>query len=179
MKLYQIIDNNGISHVMPYNKIVIIKDGMQIFNPTKEMLLEDGWVVFEPIVPELTEEQILTQAKESKILDITEYDTSDSVNIFYVSGMPMWLDKATRSGLMLRFQAEERLGRTETTLWYDNMMFVLSLNDAFAMLYSLEVYASQCYDNTQRHIANISRMQSVEEIKEYDYRTDYPQPLMF
>ena len=58
-------------------------------------------------------------------------------------------------------------------------MFVLSLNDAFAMLYSLEVYASQCYDNTQRHIANISRMQSVEEIKEYDYRTDYPQPLMF
>ena len=59
------------------------------------------------------------------------------------------------------------------------MMFTLSLNEAFTMLYALEVYASQCYDNTQRHIANINRMESVEEIKEYDYCTDYPQPLMF
>ena len=89
MKLYKKIDDNGISHTIPYNKIVIVKDGMQIFNPTEEMLFSEGWIVFEPIVPELTEEQILTQAKESKILDITEYDTSDSVNIFYVSGMPM------------------------------------------------------------------------------------------
>ncbi|MBR5796173.1 MAG: hypothetical protein IKY26_08500 [Erysipelotrichaceae bacterium] len=31
------------------NKIVIIKDDMQIFNPTEEMVLEDGWLEVEPI----------------------------------------------------------------------------------------------------------------------------------
>ena len=42
MKLYEkIID--GKQHCKPANKIVIIKDGMQTFNPTEEMLLEDGW----------------------------------------------------------------------------------------------------------------------------------------
>ena len=44
MKLYEkIID--GKQHCKPANKIVIVKDGMQTFNPTEEMLLEDGWKV--------------------------------------------------------------------------------------------------------------------------------------
>ena len=42
MKLYEKIIN-GKQHCKPANKIVIIKDGMQTFNPTEEMLLEDGW----------------------------------------------------------------------------------------------------------------------------------------
>ena len=42
MKLYEkIID--GKQHCKPANKIIIVKDGMQTFNPTEEMLLEDGW----------------------------------------------------------------------------------------------------------------------------------------
>ena len=42
MKLYEkIID--GKQHCKPANKIIIIKDGMQTFNPTEEMLLEDDW----------------------------------------------------------------------------------------------------------------------------------------
>ena len=41
MKLYEkIID--GVMHCKPASRIVLIKDGMQIFNPTEEMLLEEG-----------------------------------------------------------------------------------------------------------------------------------------
>ena len=40
MKLYT-KSINGQTHVMPANKIVIIKDDMQVFNPTEEMLLEE------------------------------------------------------------------------------------------------------------------------------------------
>lgn len=32
--------------VKPANKIVIIKDDLQIINPTEEMILEDGWVEY-------------------------------------------------------------------------------------------------------------------------------------
>lgn len=101
---------------MPANKIVVIKDGMQIFNPTEDILLSDGWKEYIAPENELTDEQILTQEKESKISDVIEYDSSEEVNIFYVNNIPIWLDKATRSGLMLRLQAESAMGITETSL---------------------------------------------------------------
>jgi hypothetical protein len=88
MKLYtKIID--GLTHVMPANRIVIIKDDMQIFNPTEDILLSDGWKEYIAPENELTDEQILTQEKEIKIDNITEYDASDDVNIFYVNDIPM------------------------------------------------------------------------------------------
>ena len=34
------------------NQIVIIKDGMRTMNPTEEMILADGWEVYEPVIPE-------------------------------------------------------------------------------------------------------------------------------
>lgn len=38
----KIID--GIRHCKPASRIVIVKNGFQYFNPTEEMLIEDGWV---------------------------------------------------------------------------------------------------------------------------------------
>ena len=66
MKLYEKIIN-GKQHCKPANKIVIIKDGMQTFNPTEEMLFDDGWKVHEPIQYEPTEEEILNREKEYMI----------------------------------------------------------------------------------------------------------------
>lgn len=42
----------------------------------------------------------LKQAKTDKIAEITAYDTSDKVNGFVLNGLLVWLDKATRVGLM-------------------------------------------------------------------------------
>jgi hypothetical protein len=57
--------------------------------------------------------------------------------------------------------------------------FILPLNAAMQMLYALEKYASQCYDNTNRHLAEIKKLTSVEEIDNYDYSTGYPEKLKF
>lgn len=156
------------------NKIVIIKDGRQYINPKEEMLLADGWVEY--IEPQ---EDELTLAKKRLTRIITAYDSSSEVNCFYMQGQPMWLDKATRAGLMLRFQAEQSMGKTETTLWYGSVMYTLPLDSAMAMLMALEVYASQCYDNTQRHIAAVSALESIEQVEAYDYKAGYPQKLEF
>ena len=86
----------------------------QIFNPTHDMLLEDGWTVY--VKPTPTEEEILNRAKREKINEINRYDSSDEVNIFYIQGLPVWLDKATRAGLKLRFEAEVALKYDNTTL---------------------------------------------------------------
>jgi hypothetical protein len=178
MKLYtKTID--GSSYTMPANKIVVIKDGMQIFNPTEDILLSDGWKEYIAPKNELTDEQILTQEKESKTNDVIEYDSSEEVNIFYVNNIPIWLDKATRSGLMLRLQAESAVGITETSLWYNSIEFKLSVSAAIQILYSLEVYASKCYDNTQYHIANIAKIETLEDLKSYDHKEGYPDKLSF
>lgn len=48
----------------------------------------------------------LEDAKRQKIMEIDYYDNSDAVNEFSYYGVSMWLDKATRDGLYLRFLSE-------------------------------------------------------------------------
>ena len=52
----------------------------------------------------------LEQAKVNKIAEITAYDTSDKVNSFILNGQIVWLDKATRVGLMNSTTIERDLG---------------------------------------------------------------------
>ena len=150
---------------------------VQTFNPTDEMLFADGWELY--VLPEPTEQEILNRTKREKINEINHYDSSDEVNIFYIQGLPVWLDKATRAGLKLRFEAELAMKEENTTLWYGNQSFTLQLNMAIQMLYAIEVYASKCYDNTQKHLANVEKLETLEEIIEYDYHTGYPEKLNF
>lgn len=166
---------DGKQVIKPANKIVINKDGMNTFNPTEEMILEDGWVEY--IAP--VHEETLEDIRRYKIRDIDNHDKSNEVNEFYINDIPVWLDKNTRTGLKLRFESEKVMGQENTTLWYNNQEFVLLLDNAIQMLYAIEVYASKCYDNTQRHISNVSKLENKEEIEIYDYRSGYPEKLFF
>lgn len=157
------------------NEIVIRKDGMNTYNPTEEMILADGWEEYITPVYKPTIEDYRKRKKD----EIARYDSSDEVNAFYMQGQRMWLDKATRAGLMLRLQAEQSMGKETTTLWYGTHQFELPIVSAFQMLYALELYASQCYDNTQRHLAAVDALESKDEIDAYDYRTGYPEELEF
>ena len=121
----------------------------------------------------------IESAKKETKENILNYDSSEYVNIFYIQTIPVWLDKATRAGLKLRFEAEIANGQTETTLWYDNMQFPLTLENAMKMLFAIELYASACYDNTQHHLAEVSKLENIQDILEYDYKTGYPEKLNF
>lgn len=171
MKLY-IKDNI----VRPQNKIIVIKDEFQYINPSEELILEDGWMEYEI---KYTDEELLDRAKSKKIQEILDYDTSSNVNCFYMSDTEIWLDKETRTGLKLRFEAETNIGMVETSLWYNNIRFTLPTDSAVQMLYLLEIYASQCYDNTQFHIKSVSELTNVDDIENYDYTTGYPNKLKF
>ena len=171
MKLY-IKDNI----VRPQNKIIVIKDEFQYINPSEELILEDGWMEYEI---KYTDEELLDRARSKKIQEILDYDISPNVNCFYMSDTEIWLDKETRTGLKLRFEAETNIGMVETSLWYNNIRFTLPTSSAVQMLYLLEIYASQCYDNTQFHIKSVSELTNVDDIENYDYTTGYPNKLKF
>ena len=51
--------------------------------------------------------------------------------------------------------------------------------NAMQMLFLLEMYASNCYDNTQRHIANVATLEKIEDIENYNYFEGYPDKLQF
>lgn len=93
------------------SSITINVEGRQIFNPSHNTLLKYG---YEEYVPD--NNKILEHAKNNKIQEIMQYDSSEAVNLFYIQDIPVWLDKSTRSGLKLRFDAELASGKETTTL---------------------------------------------------------------
>lgn len=157
------------------NNIVVHLGGKQTINPSEEMILADGWVEYVPPVYERTIADYIRDKKN----EIKWFDSSEEVNIFYIQDLPVWLDKATRAGLKLRFEAEIAMGKTDTVLWYDSIQFPLPLEQAMKMLYAIEVYASACYDNTQKHLAAVDKLKTIEEVEDYAYRHDYPEKLRF
>lgn len=141
------------------------------------------WTVWyeEMELPQVTEainnEDTITANRLLLTEIINLYDVSPAVNEFTIGGISVWLDKNTRAGLKLRFEAEIASGETETTLWYNGMSFNLQLEQAVQMLYAIELYASKCYDVTQQHLANIQNL--TVELENYDYQSGYPEKLAF
>lgn len=174
MKEYKkIIDGKEV--IKAANEIVVRKNGMQTINPSEAQILADGWEIYERPIYTPTIEDV----KRNKVDAILAYDNSEAVNEFTIGGQSVWLDKATRAGLLLRFEAESKVGREETTLWNEGVSYTLPLESAMQMLIALELYASECYDNTQRHLAEVQKMDSKEAVEAYDYTIGYPSKLLF
>lgn len=105
---------------------------------------------------------------------IKGYDQTERVNRFYLSGLPLWLDKATRVGLVNSIAAEKREGNEVTDLWFESIMIQLPVDDALAKLDKIELYAKNCYNVTASHIAEIEQIDNLEELQQYDITAEYP-----
>lgn len=117
--------------------------------------------------------------KTIKISEITTYDKSEEINSFTIQSVKLWLDKETRTGLKLRFDAEKASGVENTTLWYGNIKIPLNVDVAISLLLQVELYASGSYDTTQQHIANVMNLTTIENVKVYDFTVNYPDKLVF
>lgn len=124
-----------------------------------------------------TPDSEVEQARSTKLEEITDYDTSSSVNSFTLNDEEVWLDKSTRVGLMNSTQIEKAAGNETTTLWFDGKSYTLSCDVAIQMLSALELYALKCYNVTAQHKANVMALTTKEEIETYDYKTGYPEKL--
>lgn len=121
----------------------------------------------------------IEEVRKMKISEIQIFDKSTNVNYFEIEGESMWLDKSTRVGLFNSISIEKNAGKTHTILWYDAVKYVIPIPDALAMLNALELYALNCYNVTQSHIAAVRSLQTIEEIENYDYTIGYPVKLSF
>lgn len=150
-------------------------NGCVVCNPTEDMLRQAGYNEYQEPVP--TEEEKLEQAKADKIAEITAYDTSDKVNGFTLNGLLVWLDKATRVGLMNSTAIAKAAGQQTTTLWLGGIKLVVDCDKAIQLLSALEMYALECFNVTASHKAAVSELTTIEEVEAYDYKSGYPKML--
>ena len=123
------------------------------------------------------EGKTLEEAKEICLNEIEEYDVSPSVNGFILNGMLVWLDKATRVGLMNSTTIAKASGQEITTLWLGGMKLVVDCDKAIQLLSALEMYALECFNVTSSHKQAVSELTTIEEVEAYDYKAGYPKML--
>ena len=153
-------DENGLATTEAVVRKVWVYDGVR---------LETGG---------MTSEAALTAAAQKMVLaEIEKNDTSSAVNVFMLNGQRVWLDKATRVGLMNSTSIAKAMGQPTTTLWLGDVKLVVECDKAIQLLSALEMYALECFNVTAAHKKAVSEMNTVEEVLEYDYTAGYPEML--
>lgn len=126
----------------------------------------------------MTSEAALTATAQKMVLaEIEKHDTSSAVNGFVLNGQKVWLDKATRVGLMNSTTIAKAMGQPTTTLWLGDVKLVVECDKAIQLLSALEMYALECFNVTAAHKKAVAEMSTVEEVLGYDYTAGYPEML--
>lgn len=153
-------DENGMATTEAVERKVWVYDGVR---------LETGG---------MTSEAALTAAAQKMVLaEIEKYDSSSAVNGFILNGQRVWLDKATRVGLMNSTTIAKGMGQATTTLWLGDVKLVVECDKAIQLLSALEMYALECFNVTAAHKKAVTEMGTVEEVLGYDYTAGYPKML--
>ena len=141
-----------------------MKDG---YDPTAMQEAYDAWKA-------RLDARSLAQAIQGKLSDIEAYDQSDKVNGFSLNGLTVWLDKATRVGLMNSTTIAKNMGQETTTLWLGGVKLEVNCDLAIQLLSALEMYALECFNVTAAHKKAVAALTSLEEVAAYDYTAGYP-----
>lgn len=115
--------------------------------------------------------------KKAMLAYIEKYDASSSVNSFLLNGMEVWLDKATRVGLMNSTTIAKSMWQEKTTLWLGSYQLEVDCDKAIQLLSALEMYALECFNVTAAHKKAVSELDNIEGVLTYDYKSGYPDKL--
>ena len=121
----------------------------------------------------------LPAIKEYRIKQIGDYDRSDNVNTFYIGGNAMWLTVDEREQIATQISANEAIGRTEMTKWFNGHEYTFTLSEWKQMLVALEVYAGDVLNVTEGHKSEVSSMKNADDVINYDITKGYPEKLVF
>lgn len=141
-----------------------------------EYTQDEVMAAFEEFKAKLAASELAT-TKAQKIAEIEAYDTSSAVNGFILNGERVWLDKATRVGLMNSTSITKAMGQATTTLWLGESKMEVPCDTAIQLLSALEMYALECFNVTAAHEKAVSELTSIEEVEKYDITAGYPAQL--
>lgn len=162
-----------------------IPNGVFAGVPTTAQLTEWGFVEYvEPAPPVPTPEELLRRAKDEKISELEEYDTSSAVNEFIVTHdgqivTTSWFEPNLRSNYKNSVESAELVGQPTVSVYVGDMPLTLPTQNAKMMLAQIQLYADACYIVTRQHIAAVEALTTIEAVDNYDYTQGYPNKLNF
>ena len=170
---YKIVDGKTVFY---YNSIIL--NDMRIFNPTEEQLFEAGYQEWVPPVVEPVPVTVsLDDAKYNKISEINEYDKSENVNSFTINGITDWISRNTRVALLHAIDVVEQNNGTEYTVWLGGVPLTLPTQTIKQFLTTLELYAIEAFNVTNRHIYEVNNLTTVEDVEQYNITAGYPEKI--
>lgn len=160
-----------------FNGNILRTENGVIINPTEEQMLEAGWLVYQE--PEPSDAEKLAAAKAEKLMQIMNYDASPNVEQFTINGTPMWLNHEVRQQIKTSVEAYVATGKETVTKIFDGVEYTFPCETWLQMLAALEVYAAEALNATERHKINVSKLNNIQDVIDYDYTTGYPLKLAF
>ena len=132
-----------------------------------ELSLE-GWKELLKIVNGKADEESLRQVLIGKV-----QDKEDSKEFVY-KGEKLWWDKNTRAGLVNLANSSY----DNVALLINNKIMEFNPTVLKNLLNKLEVYSSKVLITTHEHIQKIEKLQTLEDILNYDYTLGYPEKVV-
>ena len=127
-----------------------------------------------PVDPEL-----LVEAKEKKIMEIADYNTSDNVDAFLLNGEKHWLTLDERKAAELSTKAHITLGHETTEQCMGGVFYTIPCESLIYMLAELEIYALECLNHAKRQEAEVMAMTDIASVENYDVTAGCPEMLRF
>ena len=92
-----------------------------------------------------------------------------------LEGKKVWLDKQQRSSIMnlLNLMNEDSF-----ELILHDKVHIVSSEKLKKLLNDLEIFSYKCLVNTTKHIENIKKLKTYQEVVNYDYTTGFPEKLI-
>lgn len=116
---------------------------------------------------------------------ILPFDNSPEVNRCYIrSGeilLPYWMNTGLRN-IMKRAVADWKNAGNQVYILdirEYNASFPIDSDKLVSYIEQLEVYAIQCYNQTSKHIIEVNKLDNIDAVLSYDYKSGYPEKLTF
>lgn len=118
--------------------------------------------------------------KKKKLDNLWIYDSSDEVNDFTINNtIHAWINPTQRAQYKNSIESAKLLGVETLTVMISDINLTIPTQQAEIALAKLQLYADTCYNVTENHKLNISKLTTMQEIWDYDYTVGYPEKLNF
>ena len=122
----------------------------------------------------------LIKAKEDLEIAINLYDSSYYVNRFTINNtISAWFSAQERSNFKASIEAAKLLNIVELQFCIGENFLTIPTQKAELFLAQIQLYADKCYLVTQQHLCNVKKLNTLDEVINYDYKSNYPTLLNF
>lgn len=121
----------------------------------------------------------LEDAKNELKHRISLHDHSEEVNSFTVNGLTAWFTPTERANYKQSIEAAKLVNMATLQFFIEDNLLEVGTSEAEEMLALIQLYADKCYIVTRQHNLAVDKLETIEDVDNYDYTVGYPDKLEF